>query len=365
MRVLRLTLLGSFALVTLSCGGPAPAPESAPAPEPAPAASETRPGFAPVGVAPCESIGDVQVICALASPEDLVVLPGDEWVIAAGLREGGRLQLISVRDKTATAVFPTAAPNERLDATTYPTCPGPLDAEQREAFTSHGLYLQPGPDTVHTLYVVHHGARESVEVFDVDAGTTPPEFTWVGCVPALSTIRFNGVVPLPGGGIAGGTVAGTGNVWAWKADTGWLPIPGTEDSAPNGLEISKDGRWLYIAGWREEKLTRVSLDQTPVQRDVVQLGFRPDNLRMSLDGSVLFAAGHTDKNGQSIVEPREPLLETSNVSTIDPETLEVARIFEHPAIEGFVASTTAVRVGDELWLGSARGDRVAVAPWPE
>ena len=360
MRVLTLTLLGLSAMFTLGCG----APEPGPAPEPTPDSSEVRPGFAPVGVTPFEPVGEVQFVCDLVSPEDLVVVPGEEWVIASGLREGGRLQLVNVRDKTATAVFPTAAPNERLDATTYPTCPGPLDAEQREAFTSHGLYLQPGADAVHTLYVVHHGSREAIEVFEVDAGAAPPAFTWVGCVPALSTIRINGVVALPGGGVAG-TNGGTGNVWAWHAGAGWMPIPGTDDTAPNGLEISRDGRWLYIAGWREEKLTRVSLDQTPVQVDIVQLGFRPDNLRMSIDGTALLAAGHTDKDGQSIVEPREPLLETSNVSKIDPETLEVERIFEHPSMEGFVASTTAIQIGNELWLGSARGERIAVAPVPE
>ena len=56
---------------------------------------------------------------------------------------------------------------------------------------------------------------------------------------------------------------------------------------------------------------------------------------------------------------------SSNVAKIDPETLEVERIFEHPSMEGFVASTTGIQVGNELWLGSQRGDRIAVAPAPQ
>jgi sugar lactone lactonase YvrE len=142
-------------------------------------------------------------------------------------------------------------------------------------------------------------------------------------------------------------------------------VPGSEGTAPNGLEISRDGRWLYINGWAEEKLTRISRDKTPIQKDVIKLGFRPDNVRMSPDGSALFAAGHTDKDGRSIVEPREPLRETSNVARIDPQTLEFRRIFQHPAMAGFVATTTAVQIGNEMWLGSQRGDRVAYLPLPK
>ena len=60
---------------------------------------------------------------------------------------------------------------------------------------------------------------------------------------------------------------------------------------------------------------------------------------MALDGSVIFAAGHTDKDGNSITLPREPTLETTNVAAIDPETLELERVFVHPAMDGVVAVT--------------------------
>jgi sugar lactone lactonase YvrE len=261
-------------------------------------------------------------------------------------------------------VFPIASPNVRLDAAAYPTCPGPIDLQKMDAFRAHGLYLRPGQGAVHTLYVVHHGTRESIEVFEVDAAAAPPAFTWVGCAPALSTLTFNSVVALPEGGLAA-TNTRAGDVWEYHAAAGWRRVPGSEGAASNGLEISRDGQWMFIAGWAEEKLTRLSRGKTPVQKDVIKLGFRPDNVRFTPDGSVLFAAGHTDKDGKSIVEPREPLRETSNVARIDPKTLEFRRIFQHPAIDGFVATTTGVQVGGELWLGAQRGDRVAYLPMPK
>ena len=192
-------------------------------------------------------------------------------------------------------------------------------------------------------------------MFEVDAHPTPPVLTWVGCAVAPEALGLNAVVALPEGGFAA-TSPRTGDVWEWHTGTRWTQVPGSEDTAPNGLEISDDGRWLYVVGWREEKLTRLSRGQTPVQKDVVAVGFRPDNLRMSLDASVIFAAGHGNY--------RTPE-ETSNVARIDPETLEVERIFRHPLIEGFAASTTAIQIGNDIWLGTNRGEMIAYFPVPE
>ena len=136
------------------------------------------PTVAPSGLA-CDTVGEIRFVCNLISPEDLAVVPGSAWVIASGNRAGGRLHLVSVRDKTATTLFPGATSSEQLDAATYPMCPGPMDPDEGDAFNAHGLYLEPGPDAVHTLYVVHHGNRESIEVFEVDA-RAQPTLTWVG-----------------------------------------------------------------------------------------------------------------------------------------------------------------------------------------
>jgi len=365
--ILAVCLLAPF---VFACGAPerADAPPAAAAPVPAantpPSTPPSDPNYAVPGAAPCTPVDDIKFVCGMVSPEDIAVFPGGEWAIASGNRNGGRLHLVNVRNKTATVVFPAPGQREQLDAQSYPTCPGPLALEKPDLFQAHGLYLKAAANGRHTLYVVHHGTRESIEVFDVDARATPPSLTWVGCAPGLSTQTFNSVVALPEGGLAA-TNTRAGDVWEYHKETGWRRVPGTEKTAPNGLEISRDGRWLYIAGWAEEKVTRVSRGRTPVQSDVIALGFRPDNIRFSADSSVLFAAGHTDKDGRSIVEPRTPLTETINVARIDPKTLEHRRIFVHKAIPGFVAATTAVPIGDELWLGSNRGDRVAYFPLPK
>ncbi|MGI9584515.1 MAG: hypothetical protein ACR2N7_02890 [Acidimicrobiia bacterium] len=303
-------------------------------------------------------MGEIRFICNLISPEDLAVVPGSEWVIASGNRDGGRVHLVSVRDKTASVLFPGATSSERLDTATYPACPGPLDPDEGDAFNAHGLYLKTGQRAVHTLYVVHHGSRESIEVFEVDARARP-SLTWIGCAVAPASLGLNSVVALPGGGFAA-TSFSTGDVWEWQTGAGWMLVPGSEGTAANGLEVSPDGRWLYIAGWAEEKMTRLSRGQTPVQKEVIELDFRPDNLRMSLDGAVIFAAGHS-----GLQTPRRPLEEFSNIARINPETLAVQKIWQHRALAGFVATTTAIQIGEEMWLGTHRGERIAYFPVPQ
>lgn len=354
MRVSTFALLGMSAILLQGCGDSPLEPESDTAPPPQ---------FAVTGEIPCDSVGEVNFICDMVSPEDLVVIPGEAWAITSGARDGGRLHLLNVNEKTSTLLFPTPDSEQRLDAETYPDCPGPLDLVSFDTFRPHGLYLKLGEGDVHTLLVVHHGARESIEAFEVDAQTEPPTLAWVGCAVAPEGAGLNSVVALPEGGFA--TTSGGVGVWEWHADSGWELIPGSEDTAPNGIEISADGQFVYIAGWAEEKLTRLSRGMTPVQKDVIQLGFRPDNLRMALDGSVILASGHTDKNGNSISGEREPTLETTNVAAINPETLEFDLILVQPAIPGFISATTAVQIGGELWLGSYRGDRLAYLPMPD
>ena len=338
--------LGLLAALAAACGGGGPVGPGEAAETPA-AAGEA-----------CAPVGDLQFICGVISPEDLAVVPDSDWVIASGNQAGGRIQLVSVNGKTARVLFPAAGAGERLDSGAYPTCPGPIDPAEGDDFRAHGLYLKPGPGGVHTLFVVHHGRRESIEVFELDARGQEPALTWIGCAVAPEGVTLNAVAALPDGGFATTAPRMNGDpssaVWEWQTDSGWEIVPGSEDVRPNGLEVSDDGEWLYVAGWQDERFIRLSRGRTPVETDAVQLGFRPDNLRMAPDGLV-YAAGHTDFRTPS---------EASNVARIDPGTLEFERIFRQPYLEGFAAATTAVPIGNDIWLGTNRGERIAYFPAP-
>src|SRR5438445_11418601 len=185
----------------------------------------------------CDGLGNVQFVCGLAGPEDLVVVPGDQMVIASGDAAPGAITLINVRNKTTTPLYPSANLKQRLDAKTYDSCPGPIDPEEKDKFRAHGLFLRPGRNSLHSLYVVHHGNRESIEVFEFDARAKTPALTWIGCAVAPDPVGLNSVVGLPDGGFIttnftargmdaagrGRMMAGenNGELWEWHSDSKW------------------------------------------------------------------------------------------------------------------------------------------------
>ncbi len=349
MRRLTMTGLGLAFAWSLGLSAQAPAPAAAPA--------------------DCRPDGDVQFVCGQQAPEDLVALPGAQWIVASAYGGSGGLYLVRTSDKVSTRVYPSDTAKERLDAKTYASCPGVPDAATKAKFQTHGLYLQAGQNSVHRLFVVLHGGRESVEVFEVDARQASPVLTWIGCAVAPEPVGLNSVRGLPDGGfiatnfLARGISAAdrtkmmagekNGELWEWHTASGWQKVPGSEAAGANGLEISEDGRWFYVAAWGSQSFFRLSRGQTPVQRDEVPLGFRVDNIRWARNGTLL-ATGQGGAAGA----------QTTDIVAIDPKTLAVKPLLKRPGTAAFNAGTVAVEVGNQLWVGSYRGDRLAIYPAP-
>jgi hypothetical protein len=310
---------------------------------------------------PCTPAADV--VCGQQAPEDLVAL-GPEWVAAGAYSGTGGVMLIRVRDRVSHTAYPSASAVNRPDTRTYPDCPGP-PGQDGAAFTTHGVYVEPGSGPVYKLFVVGHGARESIEVFEVDTVPATPAVTWIGCVVAPDPIGLNSVRGLPDGGFIttnflprGGTREATqrmlggernGELWEWHTASGWQKVPGSEAAGANGVELSDDGRTLYVAAWGSQSFFRLSRGVTPPVRDEIPLGFRVDNIHWAQDGT-LYAVGQAGGNWKAV--------------KIHPGTLEVRDIVSRPDTPEFGAGTAVVEVGDTLWVGSFRGNRIAIVPLP-
>lgn len=331
-----------------------------------------------VAVAAAQSVPALTYVTGLTNVEDMVRVPGTMWVVASGLADGqrtdGHIYLVSVADHTVQVLLPGHV-DYRPDAEAYPDCPGKPDEAR---FSAHGLSLRHAPGQSDTLYVVHHGERESVELFKLDGRGAAPRLTWVGCVVYPAGVFGNGVTALPGGAFAATSFmdprdpqafakmeAGEpmGGVLVWRPKTGWRTVPAAASiSADNGIEASADGKTLYVAGSGDETVVRLRVDGTG-RPAVIKTGFHTDNLRWGDDG-YLYAAGQRDtvQNLLACAPNTEKRCDSPfSVMRIDAKTLATQEVMRDPGHPEFGAASTALKLGNAYWLGTPHGDRIAIA----
>jgi SMP-30/Gluconolactonase/LRE-like region len=313
-------------------------------------------------------------ISGVINAEDMALIPGIDWVVASGMpsamRKHGCLYIISLRQRAWQKIFPLTSEGA-LNGTTNPTARPPL------LFSPHGVAIRPGADGRHTLYVAHHDERESVEIFVIDARGNEPKVTWQACLPMPPRTFANDLVAIPGGGflvtnmfdpldsdmhgkMGRGDI--TGNVLEWQEGKGWTDLSGSEMSGPNGIEVSHDGRHVYVGGWATKTLVRLSRGESKLRRDSVPTGHLTDNLTFGRDGWLLAAGVRAEPAAFMALYERIDRSECQfTVVKVHPETLETREIIRFGNSE-FGAGTVALDVGNEIWVGSSRADRIACFP---
>jgi len=217
---------------------------------------------------PCLPDSGMAAICGPVASEDLARIPGTHWLVASGLNVGApaRLHLVDTRAKRSRILFPSQRPRMQMQASFRGLCPGPLRPGQ---MSLDGLNLRAGAKgSPAMLLAANHGDRHAIEFFRIDL-RKDPELTWVGCVPMPAGTLANAVVPLADGGMLVSSFhdprdadawnrmergEATGGVWEWHASSGWRLL--TTDGIPgaNGIELSADGRTLYVSAWASSQL---------------------------------------------------------------------------------------------------------------
>ena len=338
--------------------------------------------LAGAGEQACDPAGDYAFVCGMKNPEDLVRVPGTRWIIASGMAAGGALYLIDSQRKTWTELYPGESPSAEHDEKSYGSCPG---APAREGFVTHGLSITPVAEGRSRLHVVAHGAREAVEVFDVDASGDRPVLTWKGCVPTPEAMEANSVassadgsllvtIPLRTGIPIGVALAGkpTGGVYRWSpGEAGMKKVAGTELPYANGIEVSADGKEFYVASsGLATVLAYSNTDPARLLRQTGPLTFIPDNLHAGPDGRLLTAGlniadaacGNVKQSEEFSLEEFASCPRPFTVVAVDPASMQVDVIATGPANPQFSNITMALLVDGELWIGSFAGDRVAYGP---
>jgi hypothetical protein len=157
-----------------------------------------------------------------------------------------------------------------------------------------------------------------------------------------------------GGGKASSPMGG--DVLIWRARTDWRTVPGSAMYGPNGLVVAPDGRHLYVAAWPAATVVELTLGKTTVRRTLA-LDFLPDNLRWG-DAGMLLATGHRTKAQAATdcyLSTRTHCTIPSAFAEIDAASMTVRCTARTP----IDFATVAAPVGDEFWIGTARGERIA------
>jgi sugar lactone lactonase YvrE len=149
----------------------------------------------------------------------------------------------------------------------------------------------------------------------------------------------------------------TGRVLAWRPGAGWTELPGGETVFPNGLALSPDGATLFVNSSLDGAVYR--LDLATGRRTGRASIPGPDNSTWSPDG-LLLVASFTGRLFDTLAcdgLERGACPVPFQIVALDPRTLATQVVFASSGAP-MGGGTVAVRVGDELFVGSFAGDRI-------
>lgn len=340
--------------------------------------------------------GRVGGLCGLHNPEDVEAVPSARLLLVSEMRiegwPGGGAIAASRLHHGASVDAPrrlwplqdaAATPQRVAEPAGQPDCVEPPAAE---AFAPHGIASWSGsvPGAVRVA-VVSHAPREAIELFELAGRGDDATLTWRGCVRLPAETSGNDVAFAPDGEIvvtnymptphglrgafyflSGALGRETGDLLAWRRESGWRHLPGTQGASPNGVAVSPDGSHVLYAETGGGRVVRVPLAAPAAgrPRDEVRIPGKPDNLSWSPRGT-LWVATHTSAPGfLACALGRSPCRSAWSLYEIDPDTLRATERLQHDgSAVGAVAS--AAEVEGRVYLGAVFGDRVGVwAPAP-
>ncbi len=328
----------------------------------------------------CTSSDKMRVVCGMQSPEDIAVVEGGDYLLLSELGDmgerAGRIVLFNVASEEFQAAYPFPSKPAKAPDNVQGSaeCVTPPTAEM----SPHGSHLVQLADGSWRYLVVNHGDREAVELFSVQRNEEDvPHLHWQGCVLPAENTLINDVVGLSNGDVVYTRMyrpddfmgqqlgmlikANTGDVWRWGRAKGLQLLPYTAGSLTNGIEVSADERFVFINQYMNEEVHKYDLEQQQL------VGIAPvpnvDNSAWGPNGE-LWLASHTGEVS-AMMKCFSDSLRTCGLAfeivALNPDTMETRVVFQHQG-PPMGAATVATPLGDNVYLGSFVGDRLAIVP---
>jgi hypothetical protein len=366
MRPAKLSLALAIAALA-ACSGETEAPSAPAAQAPAVAAAPAPASAAPAAMCDPAQEQGITYVCGTQGAEDLLSLGSTGLILASGMSSDttpGHMYLIDPATQAVTELVHAANFTQAHDTAMFPNCPGPLNLQ---AFSVHGLSIAETTPGVFSVYTTSHGEREAIEVYELSTAGTEPALTWKGCVVLPANTFANSVARLPDGGFVttkmmdpaqgfGSIQPGaiTGNVFEWHPGGDVTAIEGTEMSGANGIDVSPDGQTLYVAAFGDRQIVKFDRSTNPMAKTTMAVDVVLDNVRWGNPGKLLTAGNNVPAEGCEGAACQTGW----SVLEIDAATLEATRIGGADQTAALQGVSSALQVGNEIWLGTFNDDRV-------
>ena len=323
----------------------------------------------------CEAVAEIKPFCGLQAPEDLVITGDGKALLMSefgGLptvKTGGIVRF-DLETERVERLYPLAGADGEPNWGDR-RCPG----APAKALSAHGIHLSQRSDGHWQLLVVNHGGRESIEFFELRASQ---QLTWRGCVVMPEGAYLNDVTGLADGGFytshmmdkndpqaVAKALSGaiSGHIFEWHPGQPVTVMANSQMSLPNGLQISADGKALFVNVYNLGEVRKIDLASGKVLATAKVA--RPDNSNWSDDGRLLVASHTGEFDYEKDSECRRvdagycPM--AFEIVAVDPDTMVTETIFAHQGAP-MGAATAAIKVGGYLYMGSFAGNRLIKAP---
>ncbi len=330
----------------------------------------------------CQPEKGITPYCGLQGPEDMVHVPDSSLLILS--QYGGHMQ----HGPGSLLLFDMATEDktELFSSSTIATQPSELWGDSNctvppKHFSPHGIDMILWPDGALMLLVVNHEEADSVQFFQIIRSGNDAALEWRGCVMMPVGLKLNDVSATPEGGFVTGAVRikemrqtrwtsldeVVPQLMRWSPSEGLTIVHAFPSGGYlNGVNVAASGDTVFVNDSALGKVSKISLKTGEILREAFVK--TPDNNRWTGDGRLLITSILV--SDMAVMEECDrhkdkPCAIPFSVSVLDPDTMQIDRIFYHDGSQPFGAATVALQVGDKLYLGAALGDRMAMVPMPQ
>jgi sugar lactone lactonase YvrE len=321
---------------------------------------------------PCVASQGITPICGVHGPEDIEVLPDGKHLLISELAgdfvhaADSALLLVDLATDRVHSLPMRSKPESGWGEDSCTAPPAHLG--------SHGIHLSKRADGRMEVLVVNHAERESIEAIELIHNSSGYAGVWHGCV-THPTGLFNDVAATGDGGFVAtimmekslnarkdsieAILSGkdTGYLVEWHPGRSLIRLPNSEAPLNNGIQLSKDRRFIYFDAWSVRQVRKYDRQAQRVVK-IIDVPLQPDNLSVRGDGMFLVTGIDNLSSWKTCVLEHPAFCEMGfTVMTLDPET-GATKLLYHGAPGILSGASVAVEVNSKLYVGTFMGDRL-------